>query len=161
MRLNQANEAGAMLEFLALAIVVLTGLYFITLAAVSLLAPARANRFLLGFADSPSAHYIELFLRFVVGGAFLLHAPRTPFSSIFTMFGWLLVVTTGCLLLVPWRWHRRFAQQAVPHAIRYIALVGLASFLIGGFILAATFQGSVASDSSKPKPLSGSAQFRR
>ncbi|MEO6384618.1 MAG: hypothetical protein ABIO30_09185 [Thermomonas sp.] len=132
-----------MLDFLALVIVVLTGLYFITLAAVSLLAPARANRFLLGFADSASVHYIELLLRFVVGDAFLLHAPRTPFSSIFNMFGWVLVVTTGCLLLVPWRWHRRFAQQAVPRAARYIALIGLASLLIGSFILVATFQDRV------------------
>lgn len=144
MRLSQANGAGSMLEFLALAIVVLTGLYFIVLGAVSLLAPARANRFLLGFADSPSTHYIELLLRFVVGGAFLFHAPRMPLSSIFNMFGWVLIVTTGCLLLVPWRWHRRFAQQAVPRAVRYIALIGLASLLIGGFILAAVIHGSTA-----------------
>jgi hypothetical protein len=134
----------SMIEFLAFAIVVLAGLYFIALAAVSLLTPARANRFLLGFAGSPSAHYAELLLRFLVGGALVLHAPRMLFSGAFHLFGWVLVVTTASLLLVPWQWHHRFAQRAVPRATRYITLIGVASLAIGGLILVAVIRGSAA-----------------
>ena len=58
-----------MTEALALTIVVLTGLYFIALAVVSLFMPERTSSFLLGFAGSALTHYIELFLRLLIGGA--------------------------------------------------------------------------------------------
>ncbi len=131
-----------MIEALALTVVVLTGLYFITLAAVSLFMPAQANRFLLGFAGSALTHYTELILRFVVGSALVLHAPRMLFAGAFTLFGWVLLVTTAGLFLIPWRWHHRFAQKAVPKAARHITLVGSASFAIGGLILAAVVRGA-------------------
>ena len=133
-----------MIEVLALTVVVLTGLYFVALAIASLFMPALANRFLLGFADSALKHYVELFLRLAVGAALILYAPRMLFQDVFILFGWLLLVTTACLLLVPWRWHHRFAQQAVPRATRHITLIGLASLALGGLILAAVVRGSTA-----------------
>ena len=133
-----------MIEVLALTVVVLAGLYFIALAAVSLFLPVRANRFLLGFADSALKHYAELLLRVVVGAALILHAPRMLLSGAFTLFGWLLLITTACLLLVPWRWHHRFAQHLVPRATRHITLIGLVSLVLGGLILAAVVRGSAA-----------------
>lgn len=133
-----------MIEVLAFVVVVLAGLYLIALAAVSLTIPTHANRFLLGFAGTPLKHYSELFLRFVVGGAFVLQAPRMLVPSAFSLFGWVLIVTTACLLFIPWRWHHRFAQQAVSRAIRYITLIGLVSFVLGGLILAAVMRGSAA-----------------
>ena len=51
-----------MIDLLASGVVSLAGLYLIALAAVALLAPSRARRFLLGFAGSPGAHYLELAL---------------------------------------------------------------------------------------------------
>lgn len=133
-----------MIEALALTIVLFTGLYFIALAVVSLFKPAQANRFLLGFAGSALTHYTELFVRFAVGAAFVVHAPRVLLSGAFMLFGSVLLVTTACLLLVPWRWHHRFAQQVVPRATRHITLVGLVSFAIGVSVLAAVIRGSVA-----------------
>ncbi|HEU4812894.1 MAG TPA: hypothetical protein VFS99_01525 [Xanthomonadaceae bacterium] len=132
-----------MIEGLALVVVVMAGLYFIALATVSLCLPSRASRFLLGFADSGTKHYAELLLRCVVGAALVLHAPRMLFSSGFAMFGWLLLLTTAALLLVPWRWHERFAKQAVPRALEYLTLIGIASFGMGALILAAVMVGSV------------------
>jgi hypothetical protein len=126
---------------LALALVVSTGLYLVGLAAVSLLAPARAARFLLGFAGSALAHYLELLIRLLVGGAFVLHAPRMPFTSFFVLFGWVLIVTTVGLIAVPWRWHRRFARWSVPYALRSLKLVAIASLAFGLFVLAAVLRG--------------------
>lgn len=134
----------SLVEALALTVVVLTGLYFIALAALSLFLPVQARRFLLGFADSALKHYAELFLRLAVGAALILHAPRMLLSGAFTLFGWALLVTTACLLLIPWRWHHRFAQQTVPWASRHITLIGLASLALGGLILAAVMRGGAA-----------------
>lgn len=133
-----------MLEALALSVVVVTALYFCALAAACLLMPAQAKGFLLGFANSPRAHYAELFIRFLVGGSLVVSAPRMFGSGAFSVFGWVLLATTACLLLLPWRWHHRFAQQAVPRATRYITLIGLSSLALGGLILVAVIRGSAA-----------------
>ena len=134
----------SMIEILTHVVVVLAGLYFIALAAASLLLPAQANRFLLGFADSAFKHYAEMFLRIVVGVALILHAPRMLHPGVFALFGWLLLVTSACLLLVPWRWHHRFAQYVLPRATRHITLIGVVSLLLGGLILAAVVRGNAA-----------------
>ena len=133
-----------LIEASALTVVVLAGLYLLAFGTVSLILPTRANRFLLGFAGSQSVHYAELLVRLVVGAAFVLYAPRLFLSGAFNLFGWVLLVTTAGILLVPWQWHHRFAQQAVPRATRYIPLIGLASLAIGGFILVAVVRGSAA-----------------
>ncbi|MFT5372675.1 MAG: hypothetical protein ACI9R7_002224, partial [Lysobacterales bacterium] len=114
----------SLIEVLPLTVVVLAGMYLLALGVASLGAPTRASRFLLGFAGSQSLHYLELLLRFVVGAAFVLYAPHMFLSGAFNFFGWVLLITTACLLLVPWRWHHRFAQYAVPRATRYITLIG-------------------------------------
>jgi hypothetical protein len=127
----------SMIEILASTVVVIAGLYFIALAAASLFLPIRATRFLLGFADSALKHYAEMFVRLVVGAALILHAPHMLHSGAFALFGWILLVTTACLLVVPWRWHHRFARHVLPRATRHITLIGLVSLVLGGLILAA------------------------
>lgn len=118
-------------------LVLLTGCYFVALAAVSLLVPARAARFLHGFATTPGRHYLELVLRACAGAAFVLHAPAMRFAEAFTLFGWILVGTTAGLLVVPWSWHQRFASRAVPMALRHLRLVAIASLALGGVVLGA------------------------
>ncbi len=130
-----------MINLLASILVLLTGIYLMSLAVISLLSPARATRFLGGFASSAFTHYLELGLRLIAGGAILLYAPRMLFSDFFLIFGWVLVVTTVGLFAVPWQWHHRFAQWGVPYATRNLKLVAFASFIFGGFILASVILG--------------------
>jgi uncharacterized protein YjeT (DUF2065 family) len=59
------------------------------------------------------------------------------FGEAFVLAGWLLVVTTAGLALVPWRWHRAFAQRVVPHATRHLRWLGLASLLLAVLVLVA------------------------
>lgn len=130
------------LETVALTVVLLAGSYLLSLGAASLLVPARASRFLLGFASSSSVHFAELLLRFVAGAGFVLYAPRMFLPGVFSLFGWVLLVTTAGLLVLPWRWHHRFAQRAVPLFTGHVAWVGLASLAIGSLILWAVVRGN-------------------
>ncbi len=132
------------METVTFGVVVLAGLYLVGLGAAALLAPRRAARFLNAFADSLPRHLAELGLRFVVGGAFLLHAPRTRLPAVFSLLGWVLLATTASLLLLPWRWHRRFARQAVPRAVRYLTPIGVCALVMGGLILLAALRGNTA-----------------
>lgn len=138
------DEAPFLIEVLALAIVALAAVYLLALGAASLAVPAQASRFLLRFATTRTAHFTELLLRIVVGAALVVAAPRLLFPDAFDLFGWVLIVTTTCLVLIPWQWHRRFAQHAVPRAVRYIGLVGVVSLAFGGFVLVAVLRGNAA-----------------
>ena len=133
-----------MIEVVALAIVVAAGLFFAALGGACLVAPSHAGRFLLGFAGSSAKHYAELALRLLVGGAFVVSAPRTLFQDAFSLFGWLLLVTTAGLLLFPWRWHHHFARRVLPEVLRLLPLVGMSSVVLGGFVLWAVFRGNAA-----------------
>jgi hypothetical protein len=126
-----------MLDTLAYGGVLLVGLYLVGLAAAALLAPAGAARFLLGLAGTARAHYVELALRGLAGAAFVRHGPQMRFGDAFVLLGWLLVVTTAGLALVPWRWHRAFAQRAVPYATRHLRWLALGSLLLAGLVLVA------------------------
>lgn len=134
----------SLLEAVAFAIVVLASLYLLVLGIASLFAPRSASRFLLGFATSRTLHLTEMLLRILVGTALVLSSPRMYSPSAFELFGWVLIVTSAVLLLLPWHWHHGFAKRAVPLFTRYIALIGVVSLVLGFVMLGAMVNGSDA-----------------
>lgn len=132
-----------MIDVLALVVVIATGSFLVALGGACLMAPAMASRFLLGFAKSASRHYAELMLRFLAGGALVAAAPQMMFPHVFSLLGWVVLATTTGLLLVPWRWHHRFAAYAVPAALRFLPLIGLSSSVMGSLVLLAVFRGTI------------------
>lgn len=129
------------MTWLAVGVIVLAALYLLALGLLALFVPAWATRFLGGFVSSARAHYGELLLRLVIATALLQHAPQMLWADLCRALGWLLLLTTLPLLLLPWRWHQRFARWSVPQALRYLPLIGLASLLFGLAILHALVAG--------------------
>lgn len=121
----------AIVSVLAVMVLYLTAAYFVFLGLVALSKPALAQRFLLGFAESPRVHYLELMLRLIVALALLLHAPLMPYSQIFLGCAWVVLGTTLILLLLPWQWHRTFARRTVPIANRYVRWIGGVALVLG------------------------------
>lgn len=120
-----------LIDILSSSVILLVGIYFFILGLTALFTPKLTERFLLGFADSRIVHYVELALRLAVGGAFIQYAPHMLFSDIYTVFAWIIIGTTACVLLLPWRWHRSFAQKVVPRANRHLKVIGNTSLVIG------------------------------
>lgn len=87
--------------------------------------PEQARRFLGSFAQSFRAHVAEQTLRLVAGAALLVRAPLLWQGPAFRVLGWVLVLTSVGLLLLPWRWHRAFAERVVPPVARHVRLYGL------------------------------------
>jgi len=113
--------------------------FLVVLGGSALVRPALAKQFLGGFATTRALHFLELALRSVIGGAFIVSAPRLAFGSAIAAFGWVLLATSLLLALLPWRLHQRFAAWSVPQALPYLPLIGIAS-LAGGFgLVAAVF----------------------
>ncbi len=121
--------------------VLMAGIYFVCLASVAFARPGVARRFLESFAGTRLVHFLEMFIRIIVGAAFVLHAPLMKFSGVFSVFGWVLIVTTVILSFVPWKLHRRFAEWSVPLATKRMMLVALGSYIAGLFILFSFFLG--------------------
>lgn len=132
-----------MIETVALAVVALAALYLVGLAAVSFFAPAIAARFLNSFAGTARVHYLEITIRLVVGAALVVAAQGMRYSGFFFWFGWVVVVSSLVLLVVPWRWHHRFAQVVVPPLTRRVWMIGLLSLPLGGVILFSVLSGGV------------------
>ena len=120
-----------------IAVVVTAALYLLALGSGALIRPELTKRFLGGFATTRRIHFTELALRVVTGAAFVSSAPRMAFGPAIALFGWMLVVTSLALAIVPWRLHKRFAAWAVPQATQRMPLIGIASIVGGGVILAA------------------------
>jgi uncharacterized protein YjeT (DUF2065 family) len=119
----------------AKAILIAVAIYFVALGATALFRPKNASNFLLGFANTPSKHYAELVVRLLAGSSLLLVAPTTAHATAMSAFGWTFVISTLAMALMPWRLHQRFAQSAVPKALRYLPLIGITSLAIGGWLL--------------------------
>ena len=111
------------------------GLGLIALAGVVASNRLLAERFLNLFASSAQTHYIEQVLRLVVGTSLIIFSPLMWYSYVFQIFGWLFVVTTLGLLLVPWQWHHRFAERVIPLVIHHLEIYGVATFVLGAFVL--------------------------
>jgi uncharacterized protein YjeT (DUF2065 family) len=123
------------MQTVAVLVILATGAFLCALGGAALFAPERARRFLLGFATTSVKHALEMALRLIVGVALLTHAAQMPFELAFRIAGWVLLVTTLLLALVPWRWHQRFARASVPQALRFLPLLGFASLALGALLL--------------------------
>lgn len=126
-----------MVDWLASRFVLAAGIYLVVLGALSAVRPEGARRFLGRFASSAQAHFLELFVRLVVGSALILSAPQMRFSRLFTVFGWVVVGTTVVLVAVPWKWHRRFARWSVPIATQNMTLFAIGPLAGGVLVLLA------------------------
>ncbi len=133
-----------MLLVVARTILAAVAIYFLALGAIALVRPQSARAFLLGFADTSLKHYAELAARLIVGGAMLLVARDSTYPTALAVFGGILVVSTAFMALMPWGLHHRFAQSAVPKALRYLPWIGVSSLIMGGLLFWVATAGNAA-----------------
>lgn len=136
-----------MTEFIsvaAIAVVVIAALYLLTLGGSALLRPEYARRFLGAHATTRRLHFTEMGLRILAGSALVITAPQAAFTTAFLLLGWVLVVSSVALAIVPWRLHQRFAAWSVPQAMHYLPIIGIASIAGGLGLIAAVVLPRVA-----------------
>lgn len=127
------------MTWIAGAVVVAFALSQVVFAVATWVAREPSERFVLAFASTPRAHFTEQALRLLAGTAFILFAPEMRWPLVFQLFGWILIVTSTLLLVLPWRWHRWFARQVLPPVVRHLRLFSLVALALGGFVLWAIF----------------------
>ena len=130
-----------MLEILARVVVVAFGLFLIGLSGTLFAGSAWAQRFLEAFASSARAHFTEQAIRLVFGAALVMAAPAMWQAEAFRFVGWIVIATSVGLLLVPWRWHHRFAASVIPLVLRYQKLYAVGVLAFGGLLVFAVVSG--------------------
>jgi len=128
------RKGGDIITLAAGFIVALFGLFLIGLAILCVFRKQAAERFLSGFASSARAHFTEHSIRFLVGVAFVLFSPSMWYPQVFNVFGWILIVTSAVLLVLPWAWHREYARRTVPTVLRILWLFAIGSLALGVFV---------------------------
>ncbi|AKS43390.1 hypothetical protein [Wenzhouxiangella marina] len=116
-------------------IIFLAALFLIALSQLCFIAPDLSARFLGGFAQTLPRHLLEMSLRMLVGLALVLAAPDLAWPLAMGLFGWVLIATSMVLLILPWRWHRAFAERVLPPLIDRVWLFGLLSLPLGVVML--------------------------
>ncbi len=116
-------------------VVVALGTCLIAFAVIVIVKPLLAGHFLKRFASSALAHYSEQTLRLIAGVAIVIFSSSMWYPDLFKSFGWLIIITAVGLFLIPWKWHHRFGEWAIPMAIRHLRLFALSAFALGTFIL--------------------------
>ena len=129
------------MSVVAARVVAVFGLSLITFTGVAFAKPARAERFLMSFATSARAHYVEQAFRILVGAALVVLSSTMWQPRMFWLFGWAMVVSSAALICVPWQWHDRLGQRVRPMLVRYLKLYAVGAFALGVLLLYGFFAG--------------------
>jgi hypothetical protein len=132
------------MSVVAAVVVVVFGLSLITFTAVVFAKPARAERFLMAFASSARAHYVEQVFRIIIGAAIVVLSSTMWQPKVFWLFGWAIVVSSAALICVPWQWHDRLGERLRPMLVRYLKLYAIGAFALGTLLLYGFFAGGEA-----------------
>ena len=129
------------MSVVAAVVVVVFGFSLITFTGVAFAKPAIAERFLMAFASSARAHYVEQVFRLVIGAALVVLSPTMWQSKMFWLVGWAIVVSSTALMCVPWQWHHRLGERVLPMLVRHLRLYAVGAFAFGALLLYGFFAG--------------------
>jgi hypothetical protein len=132
------------MSVIAAIVVVTFAVLLIGFTGVAFMQPALAQRFLMLFASSARAHYVEQVCRLLVGAALVVAAPTMWQSKAFGLVGWAIAVSSVTLMCLPWQWHHRFGERVRPILLRHLRLYAAGAFALGALLIYGVFAGGGA-----------------
>ena len=123
------------MELLAGSITTIFGLYLISLLIITITNKEKAVNYFSSFASSAKAHFLEQSLRLIVAISILIFSKSMLYSLGFEIFGWIIIISTIILILMPWTWHNKFGKWAIPFTIRNLYFYAVSASIFGIFIL--------------------------
>ncbi len=130
------------MTLLAGIVVVACGLCLSGFTCIVFVKPESARRFLMSFASSARAHYVEQACRLLFGTSLVVLSAAMWQATVFRVIGWAIVTSSLALLLMPWRWHHRFGRRVLPSVVRHMKLYALGVFAFGCLLLYGVFLGA-------------------
>ena len=120
----------------ALVIVVAAGVWLIAVALLMALFPSYCLHLFEKMSANLAAYnwrlnLIEQGLRILAGAAFIIHAPASQLPLLFQMAGWMIVVSSLLILILPMKWHGAFGfwwhKRLTPLVLRLLSPLSAAA----------------------------------
>ncbi|NNE03051.1 MAG: hypothetical protein HKN52_07785 [Eudoraea sp.] len=117
-------------------IIILFGLFLITVGFLMLLAPKKAREIIKKAGSTPLINFGELTIRMIPAIAMIAYASLSKYPEFFKLLGWFMVITSVLLLLIPRKYHHSYALWCASFLTPiYIRSIAPFSFLFGYFML--------------------------
>ncbi len=117
-------------------VVILFGIFIIFIGFVMLINPTRARNTLRKAGSTNFINYTEITLRLIPAMALILCSELSKFPLAFKIFGWIMLITSLILYVVPRKVHHKFSMKSADILKPfYFQLISPFAFLFGGLIL--------------------------
>lgn len=117
-------------------VIVLFGIFIIFCGFLMLFKPNIASTTLRKAGSTNFINYAEITIRIIPAVAMILYANLAKFPDAFKVFGWIMLITSLLLYLVPRKIHHKFSMKSADILKPiYFQLISPFAFLFGGLII--------------------------
>ena len=117
-------------------VVIFFGIFIISIGFVMLISPTKARNTLRKAGSTNFINYAEITLRLIPAIALILCSEISKFPLAFEIFGWIMLITSLILYVVPRKIHHKFSMKSADILKPfYFQLISPFAFLLGGLIL--------------------------
>ena len=117
-------------------VVIFFGIFIIIIGFIMLINPTKARNTLRKAGSTNFINYAEITLRLIPAIALILCSELSKFPLAFKVFGWIMLITSLILYVVPRKIHHQFSMKSADILEPfYFQLISPFAFLFGGLIL--------------------------
>ena len=117
-------------------VIILFGLFIISVGFLMLFNPEKARLTLRKAGSTNLINYAEITIRLIPAIALILYADFCKIPEAFKVFGWFMLITSLVLYLVPRRMHHAYSMKSADILKPlYVRLISPFAFLFGGLII--------------------------
>lgn len=117
-------------------ILILFGVFIIFIGVVMLVKPNQARNTLRKAGSTNFINYAEITFRLIPAIALLVYSEYSKFPEAFDIFGWIMLITSLILYVVPRKIHHKFSMKSADILKPiYFQLISPFAFLFGGLII--------------------------
>lgn len=125
-----------MMIIIAKWIIILFGIFFISVGLIMLFAPKKARQILRKAGSTNFINYAEITIRMIPATGLILYSDFSKFPDYFKIFGWFMLITSLVLYFVPRQIHHNYSLKCAD-IIKplYFQLISPFAILIGMVII--------------------------
>ncbi|MNL28932.1 hypothetical protein D3C87_1505980 [compost metagenome] len=100
-----------MMTMIAKWIILLFGIFFISVGLLMLIAPKKAREILRKAGSTNFINYAEITIRMIPAIGLILYSDFSKFPDFFRIFGWFMLLTSLILYFVPRQLHHNYSLK--------------------------------------------------
>ena len=117
-------------------IVLFFGIFIIFIRFIMLMNPIKARETLRKAGSTNFINYAEITIRLIPAIALILYSDLSKYPEAFKIFGWIMLITSLVLYVVPRKIHHKFSMTSADILKPiYFQLISPFAFLFGGLII--------------------------